>query len=202
MNEVALQNNITDLMAKFGDLGVFVGMFLESSIIPIPSEVVVIGAGAMGISVVSIVIFGSLGATLGSIVGYMLGRYAAMPVILKLGRFILIKPHHIAKAEAFAKKYGAWSVLLGRILPVVPFKVFSIASGITKIPFIPFILCTLIGVLPRMFLLAVFGSSMLKYKKPILILIGFVIIIFLAVKLSKAFYNGNNSKENEVKGGA
>ena len=76
--------------------------------------------------------------------GYALGRYAAMPVILKLGRFVFIKPHHINKAEAFAKKYGAWSVFIGRLLPVVPFKVFSIAAGIIKVPFIPFVASTLL----------------------------------------------------------
>jgi len=46
MNEQVLQEKITDLVMRFGDAGVFLGMFLESSIIPIPSEVVIIGAGA------------------------------------------------------------------------------------------------------------------------------------------------------------
>ena len=128
MTEHLLQAKVMTLMTGLGDLGVFIGMFLESSVVPIPSEVIIIGAGAMGISAVSILIFGSLGATAGSIVGYALGRYAAMPVILKYGRFILIKPHHIAKAEAFAKRYGGYGVLIGRVLPIVPFKVFSIAS--------------------------------------------------------------------------
>ena len=117
-------DHLVDFIQKLGDAGVFVGMFLESSIVPIPSEVVIIGASSVGISIISIVFFGSLGATLGSMVGYCLGRYAAMPVILKYGRYILIKPQHIEKAEDFARKYGPWSVLIGRILPVVPFKVF------------------------------------------------------------------------------
>ena len=158
MNRLVLQNDLVGLITQMGDWGVFIAMFLESSIIPIPSEVIVAGAGAIGIPLLSIVIFGSLGSTFGAIVGYLLGRYAAMPVILKFGKFVLIKPHHIYKAEAFARKYGAWSVLIGRILPVVPFKVFSIASGITKIPFVPFVLCTMVGVLPRIYILAVFGG--------------------------------------------
>jgi len=158
MNRLVLQNDLVGLITQMGDWGVFVAMFLESSIIPIPSEVIVAGAGAIGIPLLSIVIFGSLGSTFGAIVGYLLGRYAAMPVILKFGKFVLIKPHHIYKAEAFARKYGAWSVLIGRILPVVPFKVFSIASGITKIPFVPFVVCTMVGVLPRIYILAVFGG--------------------------------------------
>jgi membrane protein DedA with SNARE-associated domain len=172
MTEQVLQGNINELIAKFGDLGVFIAMFLESSIVPIPSEVIIIGAGALGLSTFSLLVFGSIGATLGASVGYALGRYAALPVILKFGRFVLIKPHHICKAEAFAKKYGVASVLIGRILPVVPFKVFSIAAGITGIPFIPFIVCTLIGVLPRILVLALLGATFIKYK-----ILGLVLII-------------------------
>lgn len=195
MFEQALQGKLTGLITELGDFGVFLAMFLESSIFPIPSEVIIIGAGAIGIPLVSIIIFGSLGSTLGGMCGYLLGRYAAMPVILKFGRFILIKPHHIAKAEAFAKKYGTMSVLIGRIIPIVPFKVFSIAAGITAIPFIPFILCTLIGVVPRIYLLAFFGSAIIKYKKPAILVLLFIVLIFLAFKITKIIYNGKNKKE-------
>jgi len=163
----------------------------------LPSEVIVAGAGALGIPIISIVIFGSLGSTLGGIVGYLLGRYAAMPVILRFGKFILIKPHHIAKAEAFAKKYGIWSVLIGRVIPIVPFKVFSIAAGITKIPLVPFIICTLIGVIPRMYILGLFGSSILRYKKPAMVIFLFIVIVFLAWKITQMIYNGKKTKNAE-----
>lgn len=188
MTEHALQGSVMTLVTNLGDLGVFIGMFLESSIVPIPSEVIIVGAGAIGVPIASIIIFGSIGATLGSIVGYALGRYAAMPVILKYGRFILIKPHHIAKAENFAKKYGGYSVLIGRVLPIVPFKVFSIAAGITRIPFPVFITCTLIGVIPRMFLLSIFGMALLKYTKPSLLIVAGIIVILAAVKITHKFY--------------
>ena len=183
-----MQNNLTGLIAKFGDLGVFIAMFFESCIVPIPSEVIIIGAGALGISLGSVLIFGALGSTLGAMVGYALGRYAAMPVLLKFGRFILIKPHHIYKAEEFARKYGVASVFIGRVLPIIPFKVFSIAAGITRIPFIPFVLCTLIGVLPRIFLLALFGAAIVKYTKVVFILIIFAILIFLAHRILRYIY--------------
>jgi membrane protein DedA with SNARE-associated domain len=198
----ALQNDMVRLLAEFEDLGVFVAMFLESSIIPLPSEVIVIAAGALGIPLVSIVIFGSLGSTAGALVGYLLGRYAAMPVILKLGKYILIKPHHIHKAEVFAKKYGVAGVLVGRMLPVVPFKVFSIAAGITNIPLVPFLACTLIGVVPRMYLLAVFGSAILQYKKPAMVIAGAVILIIIAFKLTKMFYNNKNNTAGGKKHGS
>jgi len=202
MIEQVLQSDLIGLIKKCGDLGVFFAMFLESSIVPIPSEVIIIGAGTIGIPMASIMIFGSLGATLGATVGYALGRYGAMPLILKFGRFILIKPHHIYKAEAFAKKYGTSSVFIGRLLPVVPFKVFSIAAGMTGIPFIGFVVCTLLGVLPRIYLLALFGSSIIKYRKPAMLAIAFVLLVFLGIKITRKFYNGRKSlkqSENNTK---
>jgi membrane protein DedA with SNARE-associated domain len=194
MIEHLLGNNLTELVQGLGDLGVFLAMFLESSVIPIPSEVIIIAAGSFGVPLVSIVIFGALGSTLGAVVGYLLGRYAAVPVILKFGKFILIKPHHIYKAEAFAKKYGIWSVLIGRILPIVPFKVFSIAAGITKLPLGPFVICTLIGVLPRIYLLALFGLTIVKYTKPAVLILAAGLLIFLAFKATRLIYNGKQAK--------
>lgn len=186
------------MVSGLKDLGVFVAMFLESSIIPVPSEAIIVGAAAIGIPVKSILIFGSLGSTAGAVVGYALGRYAAMPTILKFGKYILIKPHHIYKAEGFAKKYGAWGVLIGRVLPIIPFKVFSIASGITKVPIIPFIICTAIGVVPRIFVLALFGDSLIKYTKPTVLILLLLIVVFIAFKVTRMVYNGKNGKKAEV----
>lgn len=190
-----IHQHVITIIRDLGDIGVFIGMFLESSVVPIPSEVIIIGAGAIGVPMASILIFGSLGAAVGAMVGYFLGRYAAMPAILKYGKFILIKPHHIYKAEAFAKKYGVYSVLIGRLLPIIPFKVFSIAAGITKIPPVPFAVCTLIGVVPRIFLLSLFGASIVKYTKPTVLILAGVIAIFIAVKLTHRFYTKNNGNK-------
>ena len=191
MLEHALQGRLLEIVTDLGDLGVFIGMLLESSIVPIPSEVIIMGAAAIGVPIISIIIFGSLGATVGSLIGYALGRYAAMPVILKYGRFILIKPHHIEKAEAFAKRYGGWGVLIGRALPIVPFKVFSIAAGITKIPLITFMAFTLIGVVPRMIILSLFGASLIKYTKPTFLVLAGIVLIFIAYKLTHKFYKNS-----------
>lgn len=183
-----LQNDLTALIIRFGDLGVFVAMFLESCIVPLPSEVIIVSAGAIGIPLGSVLIFGALGSTFGAMVGYGLGKYCAMPVLLKFGKFVLIKPHHIYKAEEFAKKYGVASVFIGRVIPIIPFKVFSIAAGITCIPFIPFVICTLLGVVPRIFLLALFGAAIVKYTKAVVILVGSAALIFLAYKIMSRVY--------------
>ena len=170
---------IESLISNYGDWGVFAAMFLESSVVPIPSEVVIVAASAVGIPLLSIVIFGSLGATLGAMVGYGIGRYVGLPVILRFGKYILITPQRLAKADAFAQKYGAWGVLIGRMVPIIPFKVFSIASGITEIPFVPFVACTFIGVVPRMYLLGLFGVFLMKFTKLCMILTAVAAVIYL-----------------------
>jgi len=201
MFEQVLQSDVVTLIRNCGDIGVFIGMFLESSVLPVPSEVIIAGAGAIGIPIASIMIFGSLGATFGAMVGYSIGKYGAMPVILKFGKFILIKPHHIRRAEDFARKYGVLSVLIGRILPVVPFKVFSIAAGMTGIPFWPFVGCTLVGVLPRMFILALFGSYIITYKKPVLLILAGILLVLAAIRITRVFYNGKKAQVQSGKAG-
>jgi membrane protein DedA with SNARE-associated domain len=165
---------------NYGDLGLLGAMFLESSVIPVPSEVVVAGAGAIGIPLFDIVLWGSIGSTLGAMVGYAIGRYAGLPVIERFGRYILITPHHIEKAQAFAQKNGIWGVLLGRLLPIIPFKVFSIAAGLARIAFVPFVVCTMIGVIPRLFLLGLFGAALVKYTKVALLALLAAGVVWLA----------------------
>ena len=197
MLESAVQPHITKLVAELGDLGVFIAMFLESSVVPIPSEVIIIGAGALGLPFLSVTVFGSLGATLGAIVGYMLGRYAGAPAIARYGKYVFIKPHHISRAEDFAKKYGVWSVLIGRLLPIIPFKVFSIAAGITKLPLAPFILYTFVGVVPRIIILSLFGTSLVRYTKPTIIAAGLLLLIFISFKITKKVFGMNNRKRRK-----
>ena len=176
-----LPPQLAALISNYGDFGVFAAMFLESSIVPIPSEVVIVAASAVGLPLAAIVIFGSLGATLGAMVGYAIGRYVGLPVILRFGKYILITPQRLEKADVFAQKYGAWGVLIGRLIPIIPFKVFSIASGITRIPFIPFVACTFIGVVPRMYLLGLFGVLLMKFTKICVILVAVAAVLYLAV---------------------
>ncbi|MBF0619491.1 MAG: DedA family protein [Candidatus Omnitrophica bacterium] len=178
-----LPPQLHDLLAHHGDFGMFMAMFLESSVIPIPSEIVIAAAGALGVSLTSIVLFGTLGSTLGGMVGYALGRFAGRPVIERVGKYIFITPQHIEKAEAFAKRHGAWSVLIGRVLPVIPFKVFSIAAGLTRLPFAPFVACTFIGVVPRLILLALFGRMLVQYTSYVILGCAVVVGLFFVYKI-------------------
>jgi membrane protein DedA with SNARE-associated domain len=145
--------NADVLIGQFGSLGVGIAMFLQSSIVPIPWELVIFTATSCGISLLMVVIFGSIGVTLGACLGYALGRFGGLPLIERYGKYFFINTAHIVKMEALALRYGVFSVLVARALPVVPFKIFSVAAGIIKIPFTQFVVCTMLGMAPRIVLI-------------------------------------------------
>lgn len=166
---------IQGLIQQFGWLGVGLAMFLESSLVPIPSEAVVVAAGYVGISLGTIVWAGAIGSTLGGCVGYALGRSGVRWVLDRYGRWIGFTPARLGRFDALARRYGVWSVLVGRLIPVIPFKVFSIGAGIGRIAFGGFVLMTFIGVIPRLFLLAIAGGWLRKATLPMVI--GLLIIV-------------------------
>ncbi len=67
--------------------------------------------------------------------------------------------------------------------PGHPFQVFSIAAGMVRLPFVPFVVCTLVGVVPRLYLLALFGAALVKYTNIFLVLGAVVLVIFSVYKM-------------------
>mgnify|MGYP001565608612 CR=1 FL=1 len=178
---MVLLDAIRELMLSLGPLGIFVGMFLESSILPIPSEAVLVAAGLLGFSIVDITIFGGLGSTTGAIVGYYIGLYGGRPFLNKYGKYFLVTSDKLKFVEIWFKKWGAYSVLVSRLIPFIPYKVFSIASGIGKIKFSTFVIFTLIGSIPRSFILGYFGS--LLYTTQNIIIMAFAIILAIVIPI-------------------
>lgn len=186
MGFLGLENNAPGLIAQFGGLGVFLAMFLESSFLPLPSELIIIGASAIGVPLGITLLFGSLGSICGAVLGYALGR------------FTLVKPQRIQKAEEFTRKYGIAGIFIGRVISLVPFKFFSIAAGLTRAPFVPFLLSVVIGIWPRVLVLAVFGAVIVKQNKVVLVLIIFAALIFLVFKIMSLIYR---RREAKIRGG-
>jgi membrane protein DedA with SNARE-associated domain len=147
---------VKSFIISFGDLGIFIGNFLSSSIIPIPSEAVLFAQGAVGLELVKITVLGAIGSTLGSIVCYYIGRYGRN-FLEKYGKYFFVSSEKLKFSEKWFKRWGSYTILVSRIIPVIPFKIFSIASGILKMNFKTYLALTFIGSFPRCFLLAYFG---------------------------------------------
>jgi membrane protein DedA with SNARE-associated domain len=146
----------------WGYLGVILLMTMESSIFPVPSEIVIPPAAfwaAQGrMSFAAVVVAGTFGSWLGSAITYWVSRSVGRPVILRWGRFFFITPESLDRAEVFARRYGAGGVLFARLLPVLRHLI-SIPAGIARMPFGVFSLVTVVGAFLWCNVLAWFGGK-------------------------------------------
>ena len=177
---------------KIGYLGIFIGMFLESTIVPIPSEIIMIPAGIASAKGVMNIYIATLVGTIGNIAGAVFSYYLALTmgrkIILKIGKYFFIKPETIIKIEVFFKKYGAISVFIGRLLP--GFRHFiSLPAGLAKMDFKLFLFYTSLGATIWTSILSFSGyligenhELIIKYIKELSLLL-IVICVFLVIAL-------------------
>jgi membrane protein DedA with SNARE-associated domain len=139
---------LINFIEQVGYFGIFIGMFLESTMLPIPSEIIMIPAGmaaAYGNMNLGLVIFiGVLGNVLGAIFSYYLAMFLGRPILLKIGRYFFIKPETIIKIEKFFKSHGNISVFIGRLIPGVRHFI-SLPAGVAKMNFKTFCFYTTLG---------------------------------------------------------
>lgn len=155
----------------WGYLGVFILMALESSIIPVPSEVVMPPAafwaaqGRMNFALV--VAMGTLGSYVGSVANYFVFKWIGLPAAKKYGRFVLLPPEKLETAEQWVRSYGAPGVFLARLLPVIRHLI-SIPAGVLEMPFRAFSVATVAGAGLWCFILAWFGQEVLGARPDLL----------------------------------
>jgi membrane protein DedA with SNARE-associated domain len=125
-------------------------MAIESSIFPLPSELVIPPAahlahtGRLPLSLTGIVIAGMIGSWLGAAAMYWASRLAGRPLIMRYGRYVLISAEKIEGAERWAAHYGSMGIFISRLLPVVRHLI-GIPAGIVRLNFKTFSLYTLLG---------------------------------------------------------
>jgi len=125
-------------------------MAIESSVLPLPSELVIPPAahlahsGQIPLSPAGIVIAGAIGSWLGATIMYWAARLAGRPLFLCYGRLILVTPDKIEGAERWAAHYGSMGVFISRLLPVVRHLI-GIPAGIVRMDYKLFSLFTLLG---------------------------------------------------------
>jgi membrane protein DedA with SNARE-associated domain len=139
---------IQGIVRDVGYPGVFVLITLESTLVPIPSELVMPFAGFMAsqgeFSLPVILVINSVGALLGSAISYWIGVAGGKPFLVKYGKYFLVRQHDIVRTEAFFAKHGKATILIGRFLPVIR-HVISVPAGIARMPLRGFFLQTFLG---------------------------------------------------------
>jgi len=149
---IEILNNLVEFIistiSSSGYIGIFLLMIAESALIPIPSEVVMPFSGYLvstgKFNVAYVIIAGSVGNLVGSLVAYYIGLRLGREFILKYGKYVLLRKSHLELTESYFKKYGNRSTFISRMLPAVRTYI-SLPAGVAKMNPRKFIIYTLIG---------------------------------------------------------
>lgn len=151
-------------VTDWGYWGVIVLMAMESSIIPVPSEVVVPPAAILAampnaeMSFWGVVLAGTVGSYVGSVIMYYTALWAGRPFIYRFGKYFFMPRHKVEKAEEFMRRYAAGGIFFARFLPVIRHLI-SIPAGMAKVSFLKFSISTIVGSAIWCWVLAWFGDK-------------------------------------------
>lgn len=157
-------NACMQYVEAWGYWGVVVFMAMESSIIPVPSEVVVPPAAIVAsqegasMSFWGVVLAGTVGSYIGSVVMYVCALLLGRPLVLRFGKYFFMPPHKVEKAERFMQKYSSAGIFFARFLPVIRHLI-SIPAGMARVNFLTFSMATIVGSAIWCWVLAWFGDK-------------------------------------------
>src|SRR5437879_9911907 len=158
-----LEHFVRWLLDRFRDVGypgIVVLMAIESSILPLPSELVMPPAGylvAKGeMSFVLAVACGVLGSILGAMANYGLALWLGRAFVRRMGRYVLVSERGLDRSERFFADHGEISTFLARLLPVGR-HVISLPAGLARMPLRRFVVFTGVGAAARCTILAGIG---------------------------------------------
>src|SRR5213594_159829 len=124
-------------------------MAIESSVVPLPSELVIPPAAHLAqtkgnLSMAGIVVAGTIGSWLGATAMYWAARLAGRPLVMRYGKLVLITSEKVQGAARWASRFGSMGIFISRLLPVVRHLI-GIPAGIVRMDYRLFSLYTLLG---------------------------------------------------------
>lgn len=151
----------TDFISSTGLVAVFALMVLESACLPVPSEAIMLFAGASvaagELSLFGIVAAGVLGNVVGSWIAYAVGYYGRIDLLEK-NRLIHLPPRYLRWADDWFDRYGDATIFFSRVLPIIRTFI-SLPAGVAKMPFWRFTVLTFAGCVPWVLMLGLIGRS-------------------------------------------
>jgi membrane protein DedA with SNARE-associated domain len=149
---------------NWGYLGVFLLMALESSIVPVPSEIVMPPAAYLAsqgkLDMTGVILAGTIGSYVGSAVSYWVSKWVGLPVVHRFGKYVFLSPAKVDAAHAWVERFGAGGIFFARLLPVVRHLV-SIPAGILSMPFARFSAATVVGAGLWCTILSLYGAKVI-----------------------------------------
>ncbi|WNS75903.1 YqaA family protein [Bacillus sp. DTU_2020_1000418_1_SI_GHA_SEK_038] len=182
---------IEEWLMEYGIWGLFFVSFADSSFFPIPPDVLLIPMGISNPdSVLWYAFLTTVASVLGAILGWFIGKKLGRPVLR-----LIISEEKIQKVEQYFSKYGAMAILISAFTPI-PYKVFTIFAGISKIRLRVLVIWSIIGRGARFFLEALFIMALGENARPfieenftlitiiasLVIVIGYIIYVFVRKK--------------------
>ena len=159
---------ITSMLGHLNYGTIFILMLLESTVIPVPSELVVAPAAyhaaAGNLDIWLVILFSTLGADVGATINYLAGWYLGRPIIYKFanskwGHLCLLNQEKVEKSEKYFDDHGMVATITGRLLPGIRHLI-SIPAGLAKMSYWKFLLYTTIGAAAWHSILAFLGHYM------------------------------------------
>ncbi len=139
---------VRGVVLDLGYPGLFVLIVLESTMVPVPSLLVMPFAGFLAsqgeFSLPAILAINSAGALTGSLLSYWLGAGGGKPLLLRYGKYVFVRAKDLEKTEQYFARHGGKTIFIGRFLPVVRHLI-SIPAGIARMPLAPFLTLTFLG---------------------------------------------------------
>jgi membrane protein DedA with SNARE-associated domain len=208
---------ISSLLSNLNYATIYILMLLESTVIPVPSELVVAPAAyhsaAGHINIWLVVLFATLGAMTGATINYLAGYYLGRPIIYKfansrLGHLCLLNQSKVEKSEKYFDDHGMVATITGRLIPGIRHLI-SIPAGLAKMNYWKFLLYTTIGAGAWHAILAVLGwylhdivpeeqlhDKILEYGEYIKVVICMIVAIALVYFIIRYLVRRHKSLSN------
>jgi len=190
----SLTNFIIQTISNSGYGGIFLLMVAESALIPIPSEVIMPFSGylvsAGKLNAVYVVLTGSIGNLVGSLIAFFIGSRLGRNFILRYGKYVLLRKSHLELTENYFRKYGDRATFISRLLPAVRTYI-SLPAGVANMNLKKFIVYTFAGSLIWNTMLTYVGiklgeewTSIRQYSSyiDVVVIVGVIIAIIIFVK--------------------
>ena len=154
---------IVGVISAIGYAGVAGLMAVESACLPLPSEIIMPFAGYLAstgrFNLVLAATAGAIGCNIGSTIAYEIGARGGRRLVERWGRYILLDPGDLDRADRFFLRFGGPAVLIGRLLPVIRTFI-ALPAGIARMPRLRFQIYTFVGSWPWCFGLAYVGYQL------------------------------------------
>jgi len=198
---LSLWATLLSVISSTGYLGILIGMTIESSFFPFPSEIILIPAGALAakgeMSVPIIFLMALLGSMVGALINYFLalflGRATIALLVKKYGKFCLISKEKLTRSDKYFSKHGEITTFVGRLIPVIR-QLISLPAGFSRMNLFKFSLFTALGAgiwsILLIYMGYFFGSSIdpsIKTNITIVLLLAsaIIVIVYKIIKKKK-----------------